>query len=106
MPTRICCVAKCPETATYKGRCPGHARHQEKAEHPNRGLYSSKRWRLLRRHVLLEQPICAWPGCRFLAEDVDHIVPVERGGPTWKRGNLQALCHGHHSEKTRREMLA
>ena len=38
------------------------------------------------------------------ATDVDHIVP-HRGDQKlfWDRSNWQALCHRHHSMKTRRE---
>ncbi|WP_366141808.1 HNH endonuclease signature motif containing protein, partial [Propionivibrio sp.] len=33
------------------------------------------------------------------ATDVDHIVPIRRGG-TNKHENLQPLCHACHSRKT------
>ena len=38
------------------------------------------------------------------ATDVDHIVP-HRGDPAlfWDEDNWQALCHRHHSVKTRRK---
>jgi 5-methylcytosine-specific restriction protein A len=38
------------------------------------------------------------------ATDVDHIVP-HRGDSIlfWDQNNWQALCHRHHSIKTRRE---
>lgn len=103
MPIRLCSAPSCPDPATYRGRCATHAQQVNRATHPNKSLYSSKRWQLLRRQVLLEQPICAC-GCGHLSEDVDHITPVERGGAPFDRNNLQALTHACHSSKTKREM--
>ncbi len=59
-------------------------------------------WDRLRRRILQQHPWCMWPGCPELATDVDHIVPKARGG-TDDWDNLQALCHRHHSIKTRCE---
>lgn len=103
MPTRLCSEATCPNPATYRGRCATHARQVNRETHRNRSLYGSKRWQLLRRQVLLEQPICAC-GCGRLSEDVDHITPVERGGAPFDRANTQGLAHDCHAKKTRREM--
>jgi hypothetical protein len=69
---------------------------------PNRGIYASKRWKMLRRQVLFEQPLCAC-GCGHIAQDVDHILPIEHGGDPWDRTNLQALTHQCHARKTRSE---
>lgn len=55
------------------------------------------RWRKLRRIVLAESPICNH--CGAPAVDVDHIIPLSRGG-THDRENLQPLCHACHSRKT------
>jgi len=43
-------------------------------------------------------------GCYTKATDVDHIVP-HRGDQRlfWDESNWQALCHRHHSIKTRSE---
>ena len=35
--------------------------------------------------------------------EVDHVVPIQRGGAAWDADNLQALCRSCHIEKTRRE---
>lgn len=105
MPTRLCAEARCPEPATYRGRCPGHARTNNRNTHSNtahRAIYNSKRWQLLRRRVLFEQPICA--GCdNALAVDVDHKVAIEDGGAPWAHNNLQGLCKQCHGRKTRQE---
>ena len=41
---------------------------------------------------------------RSKATDVDHVIPF-RGDMSlfWDESNWQALCHRHHSMKTRRE---
>jgi 5-methylcytosine-specific restriction enzyme A len=100
MPTKLCLEPKCPESAIYRGRCRTHARAREAETHPNKGIYGSKRWQILRRRVLFEQPLCP---CGQIATDVDHIRPIEQGGPIWDRANLQALCGPCHSAKTRQE---
>lgn len=100
MPSRLCLEPRCPERAVYRGRCQHHARQRERQTHPNKGIYNSKRWRLLRRRVLFEQPLC---DCGEIATDVDHIVPIEHGGPVWSRQNLKARCGPCHARKTRAE---
>jgi len=58
-------------------------------------------WRKLRAMVLNEQPICQH--CRReAATEVDHIVPLSRGGENTME-NLQGLCKSCHSRKTARE---
>ena len=51
------------------------------------------------------------PFCRFceqegyearLADDVDHIVPIEDGGAKLDVTNLQSLCRRHHNGLKRR----
>ena len=47
---------------------------------------------------------CMKEGRYVKATDIDHIVP-HRGDQKlfWDQSNWQALCHRHHSMKTRRE---
>jgi 5-methylcytosine-specific restriction endonuclease McrA len=102
MPTRLCNQPRCANPATTRGRCAEHARSYNRDTHRNRHIYNSKRWKLTRRAVLLDQPICA--DCdQALAVDVDHIVPLEQGGDPWARSNLAGLCRSCHGSKTRRE---
>lgn len=61
-----------------------------------------RRWQRLRMMVLRRDPICRWPGCIETSTDADHIVPKSEGGDD-SMGNLQGMCHAHHSRKTRRE---
>lgn len=100
MPTRLCLEPRCPREATYRGRCRQHARSRERATHPNAAVYKSRRWQILRRHVLFEEPFCA-SGCGALATDVHHLVDISAGGNPWDPTNLQPLCHACHSKITR-----
>jgi 5-methylcytosine-specific restriction protein A len=52
--------------------------------------------------VLREEPMCR--SCGGAASQVDHIIPLSRGG-TNDRANLQPLCHSCHSRKTAIEQL-
>ena len=102
MPIRICLHPGCPNQATYRGRCPQHNRTRNTETHRNRHIYNSKRWKMLRRRVLFEQPICAICD-KELAVDVDHIRPIADGGAPFERANCQGLCRSCHSTKTRKE---
>ena len=100
MPVRLCKDSTCPEPASYRGRCATHARVVNRDTHRNRHIYNSKRWRMLRRSVLFDEPLCP---CGAIATDVDHIQPIEQGGAPFDRENCQALCKRCHSAKTRNE---
>lgn len=85
---------------------------EHKASHPeeirsaaSRGYDS--RWRKARKYYLQKHPLCVEcmkEGRYVKATDVDHIK-AHRGDPFlfWDESNWQALCHSHHSQKTRRE---
>lgn len=109
MPTRLCSTPRCPDPATYRGRCQRHAKQRNKDTHRNRSVYNSKRWQILRRRVLFDQPLCPGldgQGCGEIAEQVDHIVAIEHGGKPFDRANLQGLCASCHGKKTKREMTS
>ena len=57
-----------------------------------------RRWMRIRRLMLAAGPVCAACGKR-LAEEIDHILPLSRGG-TNERKNLQCLCGPCHGQKT------
>lgn len=103
MPTKLCSEPRCPLPATYRGRCAEHQRSVNRATHRNRHIYGSKRWQMLRRRVLFEQPLCP---CGEIAVDVDHIVGLEQGGAPYERANCQGLCKSCHSRKTREELTS
>lgn len=103
MPIRLCLHPHCPHPATHRGRCPTHSRANNRATHHYRHIYNSKRWAIVRRHILFSQPLCE---CGDIATDVDHMVPLDDGGDPYNPTNLQALCHPCHSRKTSREMMS
>lgn len=59
-----------------------------------------RHWRNLRAWYIRRHPVCEWSGCREPASQVDHIVPLSRGGAKSDLANLQSLCRRHHSIKT------
>jgi len=69
-------------------------------------FYTGTDWRKVRRIVLDASPICVIEGCTEAATHVDHIIPRTWGGADYALSNLQPLCHGCHSRKTRNEERA
>ena len=68
-------------------------------------VYDLQAWKRARREHLAHEPLCVM--CRKLgrtvpATEVDHIIPISKGGE-WFYDNLQSLCESHHSQKTRRD---
>ncbi|MBI1824825.1 MAG: HNH endonuclease [Planctomycetes bacterium] len=94
-----CRFAGC-RALTFNGvLCDAHRRVADISDtrRPNssaRGYTST--WRRLRIMVLRREPLCQWPECNEPANQVDHIVPLSKGG-TNEFSNLQSLCARHHS---------
>ncbi|KKK58493.1 hypothetical protein LCGC14_3043850, partial [marine sediment metagenome] len=42
-------------------------------------------------------------GKTVVATEVDHIIPLSKGGDFWSEGNHNSLCKSHHSSKTAKE---
>ena len=63
--------------------------------------YGTKQWRYARLEKLSAAPVCEM--CGALADQVDHIKPIEVGGAPFDQGNLQSLCQKCHSAKTAAE---
>jgi 5-methylcytosine-specific restriction protein A len=99
LPIRLCLEPRCPNPATYRGRCKPHARDRERTTHPNKQVYNRARWRNTRRKQLHREPLCRQ--CGRIATDVDHITPIEQGGKVWDMANLRSLCKSCHSRTTR-----
>lgn len=106
-PVRLCLEPRCPDLATYRGRCQRHARSKDRSTNrKGRRIYNTKRWAIIRRAVLNAEPfcrMCAERGVETLATEVDHIVPLANGGDPYSLANLQPLDHHCHSVKTRKE---
>jgi 5-methylcytosine-specific restriction protein A len=97
MATRLrtpCTYPGCP-LLTTTGRC--HRHRIPRSRLPNRAYGPD--WPRIRDQVLKEEPICS---CGAPTTEVDHIVPLKRGG-TNHRVNLRAMCKRCHSAKTARE---
>ena len=60
------------------------------------------RWRRLRRHILARDSwTCQACGKLLGMAQVDHVVPVVKGGAVFDPANLQAICVSCHIAKTR-----
>jgi 5-methylcytosine-specific restriction protein A len=89
--------------STYRPIAPASRPLTPRLTRQQRGY--GEHWQRLRKLVLAEEPLCAEclkAGRTVSAEEVDHRVPLARGG-TNDRSNLQALCKSCHSRKTNRE---
>jgi len=112
MPRRLpspCRYPGCREL-TSAGYCARHRallyREQDSRRPPANERGYDWNWRKLRSLVLAREPLCrecARRGKIVAATEVDHIVPLSRGG-TNELDNLQPLCKSCHSRKTAKEM--
>jgi len=103
---RFCAFPRCGALATSGSHCRAHAARRERLRplFDVRRWYRTKRWSVLRAHVLrqcLWCPLCAVDHIRTRTTDCDHIVP-HRGDPLlfWDEANLQGLCQRHHAQKS------
>lgn len=90
--------------------CPVHIKAQWKRYDSRRGTSTERgygsMWRKVRDQVLIDEPLCrtcSAAGRIVLADEVDHIAPMARGGAPYDAANLQSLCSPCHSAKTARE---
>lgn len=108
-PKRPCSAPGCPELTDHRF-CLAHARAEdERYRRWQRDPAINKRydhaWRKIRNAYIQAHPLCEHcqeNGRVTPAQEVDHIIPLERGG-THTEANLQALCKPCHSSKTARE---
>ena len=63
----------------------------------------SRRWRQVRKRALERAGHRSELSGRAGVLEVDHRVPIARGGELYDLDNLQVLTRGEHIEKTRRE---
>lgn len=97
-PPRIC--ARCGALAQPRQPCACRPAFEGAARRK-----AGTRWRRLRAHKLRTTPTCDHPGCRRLADEVDHIAPLAEGGDEFDSTNLQSLCHDHHQTKTNADAM-
>jgi 5-methylcytosine-specific restriction protein A len=108
MPHTPCLEAGCPNYATARGRCDEHRRELERERSRRRRaergprVYGTKRWQMARKHKLFQNPLCEACGTK-VATEVDHTVPLDRGGDPFALENLSSLCSPCHWAKTARE---
>jgi 5-methylcytosine-specific restriction protein A len=113
-PKRGCSQPGCPNLVpTGRSYCEEHAAKQSR-EYDARRLSAAQRgygstWRKLREMVLADEPLCSDPfgvhadaGQTVVADEVDHIIPLQNGGRNI-RSNLLPLCKSCHSRKTATE---
>ena len=105
-PLRVCAQPGCPEIAVVGAYCPEHAVTARREYVDNRPSASKRgydsAWRKLRSRYLRAHPQCEVCGSDDRVQ-VDHIVPISRGGGRLDWDNLQSLCIHHHSSKTATE---
>lgn len=86
-----------------QGHCEAHRSEARKREDERRPSASARGydrdWRVRRRDYLADNPLCI--RCGDEATEVDHIVPLSKGGAD-DESNYQALCKSCHSVKTGR----
>lgn len=95
----ICVQGGCVSTTVRDGRCDEHQVRKSwdrvsARNHSRPANWSSRRARVLAR----DRFKCQLCGSRERLE-VDHIVPVARGG-SWEPDNLWTLCKECHKRKT------
>lgn len=100
---RACAYPMCPhEAMPGSSYCQAHdwqRKERGRKSAARRGY--DRRWRRLRQLVLTREPFCRM--CGAPATEVDHIIPLSRGG-TNALENLQPLCKRCHARKTMREL--
>ena len=107
MPIRLCLERRCPNPATARGRCDEHRKALERERSRRRraataGIFKKRKWETTRRLVLARDPICKV--CNdALSSEVDHVVPLSRGGDPYRLDGLQGICSPCHRMKTGRE---
>ena len=80
-----------------------HARPMQKQKNK---FYNTYQWQRLRNAYLKSHPLCVMcekESKTKRANEIDHIIPINKGGSAIDWANLQSLCKHHHSQKTRKE---
>lgn len=92
---------------TFRARGAPAGQTAQTAKPAARKRTRGRAWMQIRERVLSREPLCrecAKVGETRVAVQVDHIVPLSRGGSD-EMTNLQPLCQVHHDEKSARERV-
>jgi len=110
-PLKPCCAPGCGELVRGERHCPAHA-HLSRAwatsKRSQRAGLKGRPWRRLREEILQRDSYlcqcdeCMKSGALKVAHEVDHIVPLSRGGDD-SPDNLRAINRDCHKVKTQRE---
>lgn len=105
-PLRPCAHPLCSALVT-KGRCPQHARVQDKARGTAQERGYDYAWSEYSKNFRARFPICGMridgelhsetsvcvqQGKTTAAQCVDHLVPMSKGGSKWDPNNHEAKC--------------
>ena len=73
-----------------------------KEKNYHKQVYNSSLWKRLRKNKLLDQPVCAVPGCNSISSEVDHILTFTSSSDplAYNYFNLHCLCYTHHRRIT------
>jgi len=67
----------------------------------SKAIYNTKAWQRLRKAKLAADPLCEYHLAGIaVATEVDHRIPISKGGDPWAWDNLASTCHECHSKKT------
>ena len=109
-PKRPCSVPGCPNLCDGQ-YCDEHKTGENikynrymRSDHSKK-IYSSKRWRIVRKQYFEEHPLCEdclLEGKTTSAEEVHHIKPLSAGGDPYSFSNLRSLCRSHHLKEHHR----
>lgn len=97
---RVCSQPGCPNVSPCALHPPRGGWAAWQRANPGAAKAYRGDWPAIRKRVLAEEPRCRL--CGASASDVDHMLPVSRGG-THERSNLRALCGPCHRRRTARQ---
>ena len=111
-PCRPCGYSGCPKLAVDGGQyCAEHKAKENRdynlymRNNHSKKIYSSKRWRTVRRQYFETHPMCEdclLEGKTIPAEEVHHIKPLSAGGEPYDFNNLRSLCRSCHLKEHHR----
>jgi 5-methylcytosine-specific restriction protein A len=110
-PKKPCAHPGCP-ALTHDRYCDGHTAqarrdYNQNNRRPDSNRIYGRRWHTIRDLYIAAHPLCEQcltAGKCIRAEEVHHVVPVDRGG-THAEDNLRALCRSCHAATRRRKNL-